>query len=74
MLRAQPPVVGLGPVQGLPAHALVAGLQARFPVVEHLRGSCAALHTPADAEARRGVIGAVGSLSTRLRSEGVRGG
>jgi hypothetical protein len=66
--------VGPGPVQGLPARALVAGLRARLPVVEHLRGSRVALHAPADAEARRGVVGAVGGLPARLRSEGVRGG
>jgi hypothetical protein len=66
--------VGPGPIQGLPARALVAGLRARLPVAEHLRGPHAALHAFADAEARRGVVGAVGGLPARLRSEGVRGG
>ncbi|GJM98705.1 hypothetical protein PR202_ga15736 [Eleusine coracana subsp. coracana] len=55
-LVSAPPAVASGGgralIQGVPRRGLGAGLRARLPVAEHLRGPRAALHAPADARCR----------------------
>jgi hypothetical protein len=69
------PGSGRDPLQDVPRRGLGAGLRARLPVAEHLRGPRAALHAAADApaEAPGRVDGGVGGVPARVRSEGIRG-